>query len=303
MPSFKIIPQLAKNHKNYLKKFLSIKHVNFENYIDEISDIENKLRENVNLPIGEHGEYFTSYHEIRTNDNFLPYPIDNSYYCPFYIDSKGKKLIIDDIDIPPEENFEWLEFIENKLLKIWGYELEHGIEEFKDKLEREINDEESESESSNSDSGDNFDSDDSCNCCENDCDNSEIEKDHIEELLKTEHIHVSFNEVEMFGNNSKFVINMDDKFYKIYKNNNLLFVNNNLHRFNQINNYFMINLESAINQKFIEKLKQNKLSPLIEHQFNKIDEIIFLNTCEICLENFKDNEKLKKLPCNHYLHE
>jgi hypothetical protein len=121
---FNLDKPLAKDHAAYLVRFSNIRHM--RRNTDDLLDKDHPIRETVGLPLGIEGEYFVSDDDIGVIEDNSPstQPGSYCYWCPTE-DGEG-------IEWNGHEKFydytEWLEYLINHFLKVWGYTLNGEVE-------------------------------------------------------------------------------------------------------------------------------------------------------------------------------
>jgi hypothetical protein len=123
---FNLDKPLSKDHAAYLVQFSKIRHM--RRNTDDLLDKDHPIRETVGLPLGIEGEYFVSDDEyiglIDYNDNPSTQPGLWCQWCPTE-DGEG-------IEWNGAEKFydytEWLEYLINHFLNVWGYTLNGEVE-------------------------------------------------------------------------------------------------------------------------------------------------------------------------------
>lgn len=129
--SFKLNRPLTLQHKEYLIKFASIRHMKRDT--TKLAQISDPEREKVNLPLGTEGEFFLGglgdFGQDR-EDNIIEYNAPASpqpgLWCCWEPSSDGTSIQWNE-----SEKFyyyvEWLNYIMKKFLSPWGYELSGSV--------------------------------------------------------------------------------------------------------------------------------------------------------------------------------
>jgi hypothetical protein len=122
---FNLDKPLSKDHAAYLVQFSKIRHMGRNT--DDLLDKDHPIRETVGLPLGIEGEYFVSKKRTGVIDyNVKPSTQPNLYcqWCPTN-DREGIECIgaVEFYDYT-----EWLEYLINHFLKVWGYTLNGEVE-------------------------------------------------------------------------------------------------------------------------------------------------------------------------------
>ncbi len=119
---FDLDKPLSKDHAAYLFRFNEIRHLAIEN----VEDKDDPLRQAVGLPLGTEGEYFMGRECDDENGNHPP-STQPGYNCLWRPTHDGEGIEWDGY-----EKFydftEWLEYIIDHFLKVWGYALNGEVD-------------------------------------------------------------------------------------------------------------------------------------------------------------------------------
>jgi hypothetical protein len=128
---FKLDRPLNKEHQDYLMAFHDKRHVKWN--VSEIEKIPDPIREAVNLPIGEYGEYFVADHFAYIRDHkaySTQFVLDEnngvfgifSLYCQWQPSQDGRYIEWDGTG-KFYSYLGWLDILIDLFLEPWGYML------------------------------------------------------------------------------------------------------------------------------------------------------------------------------------
>lgn len=123
---FHLDKPLSKDQAAYLVQFSNIRHMSRKT--EALFDANDLVREAVGLPIGTEGEYFVSDDECIGVSDYNKNPSTQpGLWCQWCPTDDGEG-----IEWNGAEKFydytEWLEYIINHFLKVWGYTLNGDVE-------------------------------------------------------------------------------------------------------------------------------------------------------------------------------
>jgi hypothetical protein len=94
---------------------------------DDLLDKDHPIRETVGLPLGIEGEYFVSDDKIGVIDHNRSPSTQPNLYCQWYLTEGGEGIECNG-PVKFYDYTEWLEYLINHFLKVWGYTLNGEVE-------------------------------------------------------------------------------------------------------------------------------------------------------------------------------
>jgi hypothetical protein len=123
---FNLDKPLSKDHAAYLVQFSKIRHMGRNT--DDLLDKDHPIRETVGLPLGIEGEYFVSDNESVGLINYNNSPSTQpGLWCQWCPTEDGEGIEWDGVE-KFYDYTEWLEYLINHFLKVWGYTLNGEVE-------------------------------------------------------------------------------------------------------------------------------------------------------------------------------
>jgi hypothetical protein len=120
---FDLDKPLSKDQAAYLVRFNETRHLQIN--VEEFLDADDPLRQAVGLPLGTEGEYFMG-GDLHGNGD-LPPSTQPGLYCKWRPTDDGEGIEWDEAE-KFYDYTEWLEYIINHFLKVWGYTLNGEVE-------------------------------------------------------------------------------------------------------------------------------------------------------------------------------